>query len=100
MFRLIDCYIVNVSESSTQRDVCVVIVQCSRSRPCRVCVGGVFFMRVSLVCRASSLYYSCQRVIEATHQRTCIGRLIFMNPHRRLYVSTFLYKSDRFVGIL
>ena len=28
---------------ATQRDVCVVIVQCSRSRPCRVCVGGVFF---------------------------------------------------------
>ena len=41
---------------ATQRDVCVVIAQCSRSRPCRVCVGGVFFMRVSLVCRASSLY--------------------------------------------
>ena len=52
---------------ATQRDVCVVIVQCSRSRPCRVCVGGVFFMRVSLVSRASSLYYSCQRVMEATH---------------------------------
>ena len=34
----------------TQRDVCVVIVQCSRSRPCRVCVGGVFFMRARISC--------------------------------------------------
>ena len=35
---------------ATQRDVCVVIVQCSRSRPCRVCVGGVFFMRARICC--------------------------------------------------
>ena len=27
---------------ATQRDVCVVIVQCSRSRSCRVCVGECF----------------------------------------------------------
>ena len=35
---------------ATQRDVCVVIVQCSRSRPCMVCVGGVFFMRARISC--------------------------------------------------
>ena len=49
---------------ATRRDVCVVIVQCSRSRPCRVCVGGVFFYaRISCVpCIISLLILStCHR---------------------------------------
>ena len=51
---------------ATQRDVCVVIVQGSRSRPCRVCVGGVFFMAY-LLCAVHHLFINLVNVSSRLH---------------------------------